>query len=296
MSNIFENSIEIKEIIVHAGIFHADDVSCVALMELVSPCVNIRREFRVDVDSIPDGTIICDIGGICSPQKRVFDHHFKELPVHRDLETPMCAFGMLWEWIAPQLGVSEAIHDKFEDEIVIPISSQDNGKSKNPLSLMVGGFNPSWDSGEKPDDCFNKAVEVVKTMFSAWFSRAFAEERGEEIINTVVEETAISDHPEIAVFNQYVPTGTRLVETPILFTVSPSVRGGWNATTVKAEIVTTGFAPDKLPFPKEWRGVPEETLRQMNPGMSFCHPNGFIIACDTQEQAIGYCKKAIEMA
>ena len=32
----------------------------------------------------------------------------------------------------------------------------------------------------------------------------------------------------------------------------------------------------------------------MQDGLTFCHPSGFLIATDTEEQAISACKKSLE--
>lgn len=37
----------INEIVVHAGTFHADDVCCVAMMEIINPNIKVTRTFNV---------------------------------------------------------------------------------------------------------------------------------------------------------------------------------------------------------------------------------------------------------
>ena len=72
----------------------------------------------------------------------------------------------------------------------------------------------------------------------------------------------------------------------ILFAVYPSQRGGWNVQTIKRS--EKGIA-NRMNFPKEWIGH-EDPER----GIHFSHASGFLIACDTKEQAISVAMEAIE--
>ena len=90
----------LKTIVVHDGVFHADDTSCCAFMRMINPEINILR--TNDVSKInQDEAIICDIG------KGEFDHHQTDgsVPtvnvvindVGETVNTKRCAFGRLWE-------------------------------------------------------------------------------------------------------------------------------------------------------------------------------------------------------
>ena len=60
-----------QNIRVHEGIFHMDDMMCIALVKKLNPNIGIIR----DRDNIPEDTtdIICDCYG------GFFDHHFSDL-------------------------------------------------------------------------------------------------------------------------------------------------------------------------------------------------------------------------
>ena len=66
----------INKIIVHGGVFHADDVFCVALARIINPDCEVDRVFKipdgVDVNAT-SGTVVADIGD------GIFDHHHGDL-------------------------------------------------------------------------------------------------------------------------------------------------------------------------------------------------------------------------
>lgn len=279
----------VNTMIVHGGVFHMDDVMCVVLgRTFINPDLRVSRAFKVDLDVVGDDCIVCDIGGVYAPEKKIFDHHLKEqeLPLHSD-GTPQAACGMLWGWLIPQLNIPEKVCSKFEREILSPISSQDNGLAQNPLSMMINGFNPTWEESSDPAaqmTAFEKAVEVTTTLVERWFEKELSIVRAESIIDEALENR---EYPELLVLDQFVPTGDRLIDTPVKFVVTPSLRGGWNSTAVKAEVPKGGaFAPNKKDFPMEWVDFPPK-------GVTFCHKGRFIIACDTKEDAI---KRSLEAA
>ena len=55
-------------IMVHGGLFHTDDVMCVAMAHIINPSIKIERVFEVP-ENITDDCIVCDIGG------GRYDHH-----------------------------------------------------------------------------------------------------------------------------------------------------------------------------------------------------------------------------
>lgn len=69
----------IKQIIVHNGTFHADDVICVAILSIINPAVTVSR---LPLSCIPanvdDATIIADIGF------GEYDHHQEDAKCRSD--------------------------------------------------------------------------------------------------------------------------------------------------------------------------------------------------------------------
>ena len=59
---------KIKEIYIHGGIFHSDDVMCVALARIANPQVKFQRVFKAPTE-VEEGVIVADIGG------GKYDHH-----------------------------------------------------------------------------------------------------------------------------------------------------------------------------------------------------------------------------
>ena len=59
---------KIKEIYIHGGIFHSDDVMCVALARIANPQVKFQRVFKAPTE-VEEVVIVADIGG------GKYDHH-----------------------------------------------------------------------------------------------------------------------------------------------------------------------------------------------------------------------------
>ena len=78
-----------KKIVVHAGLFHADDVLCVAMMRILNADISVERVYKVP-EHVDDDTIVADIGG------GKYDHHQANAPIRRD-GFPHCAASLMWE-------------------------------------------------------------------------------------------------------------------------------------------------------------------------------------------------------
>ena len=72
---------QISKLIVHDGVFHADDVLCAAMARSLNPDVWIQRTRRLDPMDIElngNGVYIADVGG------GKYDHHQPDAAVRED--------------------------------------------------------------------------------------------------------------------------------------------------------------------------------------------------------------------
>lgn len=264
----------------HGGKFHADDVFSTALLKLYNPQLKVTRAF-----SVPEGFegIVYDVG------LGEFDHHQKGAPV-RENGVPYAAFGLLWRAFGAQvLGEEEA--RRFDEHFVQPLDLDDNTGCGHPIASLIGNFNPGWDSDEDPDACFFRAVEFAMGILE----RRFADIRGIGRARALVEDALAHQQDGIVILPRFAPWKSVLTDSPAKFVVYPSKRGGFSA-----QAVPYPREPEELkcPFPQSWRGKPQEELPALTgiAGLRFCHNSGFLIAAQTQREAIAACRLAMELA
>lgn len=197
----------VKKIVVHDGIFHADDVFCVALLkECYDENITVRRvPHNADFRKYGNDTLVCDVGGAYDGEYK-FDHHQINI---RKLSTKelRAAIGLLWDSYGNELyhRTTSLFHD---------IDKHDNDckRFRSQLCVTIGAFNPDWNATEKErDNCFNMAVNVARQMIRAsmvsdtYNMRAYREvSENSEIIKNVMflktrapYEHCIGYYPEV---------------------------------------------------------------------------------------------------
>lgn len=277
--NTIPNLVAPQHGITHAGKFHADDVFSTAFLEILNPDYDYQRVLEVPAD-IPEKTVVYDIG------RGEFDHHQTDAEI-RDNGVQYASFGLLWRKYSP-LVLGEKQAARVDTDIVQPIDKTDNGGTLNPLSVMIGNFNPQWNEDGSPgalNVAFAKAVDVAKQLLVAAIESAQAKEDA-----AAVAEAAIAQEGPFAVLEQYAPIVDDLAGTDKLFLIFPSNRGGWNARAIPKAAGTREY---NVLFPEEWRGEPAYLLPN---GLNFVHKNGFIASATTRDNAIAACRIAIQMA
>ena len=265
----------IEKIIVHAGVFHADDVFCVALARILNPECEVDRVFKipdgVDVNAVTD-TIVADIGD------GVFDHHHGELTIRED-GCPKAAFGLMWAHYGPTLCEGDAAWRIVDDTLVRHIDAHDNGFDMgNPMSVVLSTFNPTWDETVDPMTQFMAAAGVAETLLRRAIESANSTARAERTVAAYFEAA----HSHIMVMEKFAPWGEFLknndADQSIWFVIFPSLRGGWSLQSVDSAT---------YPLPAEW----VETLPE---GLTFCHKARFIAAAIDKETAVNYGRIAVD--
>lgn len=253
----------------HGGVFHSDDVFCTALLKILNPEFKVTRGFKPERSK---ADIIYDIGD------GEFDHHKAPLETRAD-GIPYASFGKLWrKYGACFLSPEEAT--LFDKHFVERIDAHDNGVYKSQLAEVISAMNPSWDEENRYafDDAVAFATGVLKRMLVTQQSHERSYDIGIQ---------AIQQPGKIAVLDRFAPIMDQLANSDKYFFVYYSIRGSWTAQAVKFP----GSKDVKIPFPKEWRGVPSSKLPD---GITFCHSGGFLIAGDSKEVILRECKKLVE--
>lgn len=295
-------NMNVDGIIVHDGTFHADDVLCVSFLQLFSPKLSVRRLSKKELPHVcPRGTVIADIG------LGKYDHH-QEDAVRRKDGKKHAACGLLladyYQMVYPA-GVPREL-----ETYISAIEDYDNkveGSDEDCITKYVRLCNPEWDDDQSRgsyDKAFLNAAAVVREHFLRPFIHAphlpdeemsfinnqirilsdrhsRAEKRAEEQIIKAYDH---SDHL-VVVLPLRMPWYNYLIPTNALFVINPSNRGGYHLQCIPSEIGKNKF---KLLLPKLW-------LKDMPVGCSFVHPELFIAAFITQEDAISAANSIIKM-
>lgn len=260
----------------HGGKFHADDVFSSALLKIINPQIEIMRGFHVPENF--EG-IVFDIG------YGKFDHH-QEGAEKRENGLPYASFGLLWrEFGASLVGAEEAV--RFDESFIQALDEDDNTGCGNQLARVIGKWNPSWDSTESSDDCFQQAVAVAKEILEKEFAAIFSIQRAQGLVEQALQ--TIKD--KIVVLPKFAPWKNVLVPSAAEFVVYPSQRGGFSAQVIPMDFDTN---TPKCNFPEEWAGKSPMELKSISgvETLSFCHNNRFLISAATLEDVLKACKIA----
>jgi len=287
----------IDTLVVHTGVFHADDVFCAAAMKILNPAVKIRRitdEENVETN-LEEGIVVADIG--MGP----FDHHQKDCP-NRDDGIRHCGASRVWLVFASSV-VRRLYPDITEEDcefvcrsvynnMLRTIAALDNGDDAFPKNVysvinVVEGFRPTWNSKKTYDEGFLEAAECVKVMLENEIHRYAAEASSQEY----VRECASHVEDGLVILENYCPWKKIVVQNPdALSIVYPSPRGGWYVEPVPKTYGGHDELEYRISFPDSWRGAKGEVAASLWPGLTFCHVKGFISAFVTRDQAVAAAK------
>ena len=262
----------IKKIYTHGGIFHADETFACALLRVLNPSLTIERVFKAP-EATSENEVILDIGG------GRYDHHQEGAKTRLD-GGKRAAVGLIWDEVKDLLFKTKNAQDHFERSYIIPVEVQDNGGEVNPLSLMIGVMNPTWDEApEKGGEYFEEAVSFFEALIKREQKRETSVLKGQSIVLSALKR-AEKEKNKIVVLEQFAPWQELVVPTEAQFVIFPSNRGGWNVQTVPKEI---GGRESKQLLP------PQEEME----GCTFRHPAGFLASFETKEEAIKAAEKII---
>lgn len=285
-------------VVIHSTIFHADDVFSAAMLRIIRPDLPIYRTCELSAQMIADinngKAIAVDIGAAFDITE--YDHHQVD-KAYRPIEDgtyvdkngnlsaiPYCGFGRLWQDFGYILCPYKGAWKKVDRDLVLAIDKADNGIEGNLLSAAIHRFNPTWDAytgntaadNVVENEAFWKAERFAEAVLRQFVENANSEHEAEKL---VLESKTIA-YGKILVLDQFLPWEDTVINKmpDVLFVVYPHKRGGYAVQTVPN--APGSFTGRKL-FPERWLGNPDASL-----GMTFCHPNNFLAAVDTQENAI----------
>lgn len=289
---------------VHNGVFHADEVFCVAVMQSIEEDVQVVRTRKQEIIDTCD--IVADVG------EGKYDHHQVDKVLRED-GIPYCAFGLLWQdfglaYVSKQFPEmidpvqKQEIVDKVAVDFITQFDASDNGITLNTyetpvttLSQVISSFMPFRGSMEEADAAFLEAAAFAK-QFLYKIVRKYVEfytnynyvKMQLELQN--IEETAI------LVLEEQVGWKEALLlldeEEKVQFVVFEDSTGSWRVQTVPKEL--KGFEA-RVDLPKAWGGLRSDELSELTgiEGCIFCHPNVFICGNQTKAGALAMAQLAV---
>jgi uncharacterized UPF0160 family protein len=272
--NIFNFNQEVKTITVHAGMFHADDAACVALLKLEFPKIEIIRTNNPDTTKADVQHLIADVGrehdGVS-----LFDHHQFRPEKDQELvqedgsvllkkgtphEEVHAAVGLLWEaW-----GKKEAFPTL--SGLIKSISLHDTGVVWTPAWTTVRDFYPTWDSDENPNDAFMKAVEWLTPAIINAIKKDLSAAKAD---SWLTEHAQVIDE-SILVMDKFVPWQSYAKEHCLKMAVFP----GRDPGSYNIQVVDPAWK-----LPKEW-------LDAKPAGVTFVTNWLSMAACSSKEDAL----------
>ena len=154
------NTVAVNKIIVHGGVFHADDVLCCAMARLINPDVTIERSNTPSSEDVAsdgsNGVWVADVGG------GRFDHHQADARTHEN-GSKFAACGLLYEVWEDTL-TSEASREAINNlrSLIGFIEEADNGGRMVKSNTIVNSYRPCWDDSFSMNDGFNRAVDFME--------------------------------------------------------------------------------------------------------------------------------------
>lgn len=262
------------KIITHNGKFHADDVCCVAILEIINnEKVVVERTNKCPETWDRSNTIVVDLLG------GDYDHHMpkENCPTYED-GTHYASFGQLCKAFKIDFGKQFA-------EIVKKIDNNDNGEGEevNYISKAINSMNPPWNE-TMTDEHFMAAVELAKTLLNSVIKTSMAQAEADAIALQAINDSGES---KIVVLPKYVPWQNIITaQTDKTVVVFESNRGGYVGQLIPVE---PGSFETVAHFPKAWHGATKENLPS---GINFCHASGFMIIGETIQDVVDAAKLA----
>lgn len=250
-----------KKVYTHNGIFHADEVSAIAMLKVFGGMeIEVVRVGHQTVE-FEGADIVLDIGRIYDGQTR-FDHH-------QDLSLKSSA-GLIWEW----LGLAEQYSNV--SELVELIDANDIGT--RPCGAweypnMVSAYNAENPYGEEQGAAFQKALEFACTVFTSLKKEQEELARAEAIVAASVEEKeGILFLPEYTMQWSYFVNGVKM---PNITAVAweDKVQGNFKIQKAPKAHGSFEFLSDKF---------------SANESMTFVHAAGFFAVAPSKEVLLSY--------
>lgn len=240
---------------IHDGIFHADELFAIALVELVWSGTRVEVIRTRDAAKLAECDQRIDVGGKYDPSTGDYDHH-------QDKNLPS-SFGLIYAQVKNHLDLDE-YSEPFFAEFVRGIDIMDTNPTSvqfpdapvRNLNQIIGGFN----SFQNQDTAFDRALVFAGQILENELRSA--REKGQAARE--YQDRGITEN-NVAVFNNFSPIWKEKGDHDFAVMPHPS---GWQIVARDTRVVT----------------VPEAVSNVE--GFIFRHKNGFMATFATKEAAL----------
>lgn len=168
--------------VTHAGIFHADDLSCTVILSLFLEGLGIELVIKrtYEVSQIPEGdnVIVYDMG---------------DGPLDHKPEDPLIdgrklsSLGKLWRFgkqeFMEKFEISERMWTRIDRDFVAPIDKTDTSSKMNPLTFCINSMRNVMTETDSWDLCFRWLKSLIKSVLDS--ARIMTSE-SEELCNSPI--------------------------------------------------------------------------------------------------------------
>lgn len=296
-----KEEMNIITVAVHNGIFHADDVVCVALLRLYYPNAEVKVIRTRNTDDFEKCDFVLDVGAKdeITDDQIFFDHHQKDNGTIEGTNVLNCAATKL----AQYLKVPEGLYQKA----LLGVSVDDNGQQElkgkypNPFTF-IHTLNVGWDKnlfGAEQDKQFYVAVDMAITVLKALIHDCELEQTAASISMDAAKKAVGG----IAILPQFVGGWQKTIchyndDKDENSKVKLVIFKSGNSYRVQVVPTAVDSFNSLIKLPEAWGGLRGEDLSKTSgiPEAIFCHPGRFIAGWQTEEETIAAAKAAIAEA
>ena len=257
----------------------------------------VRVVRTLDRKVMDKATVLMDIGGEYDEKRKRFDHHQEGGAGKREDGTPYASFGLVWKKYGKKIVGNELVTEYVDKMLVKQIDAMDNGVEIAD-SLFEDGTKPLlFEEFIKLDCELVYSLGLERQEMNRVFDKTFF--KLIPIAQKMIILTAIKGHAIVeadkkldALYNKMTDKRVIIMDKKlpfrlagykeVLFSVYPSLRGGWNAQAVS---IKDGTYEARAYFPKSWSGKRDEEL-QKETGVSdavFCHLGKWLVGAGSKE-------------
>jgi hypothetical protein len=244
---------QIKKIITHGGMFHADEVMAIAMLRHFGFTAEVERKFEISEEEFSSSEIlILDIGRRFDPQLGNLDHH-------QDPTSPATNI-LVADFLVNKGLLSLEVYQNLlpfltevsdVDRGIIP-----EGGSTSGLNSIIRSMNGAVE--------FEEATKIMQKIISA---KIFVAEKAIQTLQKWRGLEKISTRVKISSDPAELPGWKKLAEGEgVILLISPNTRGGFQVVTRDTEVFR----------------IPSD------PRQSFCHNSGFMAVYPQKEDAVAH--------
>jgi len=267
----------LNKVYTHKGVFHADEVSAIALLKVFyNDKIDVERvPHQQDFTGIRNGEVfIIDIGGLYEPETYSFDHH-----QFRPEDQVLSSAGMILLWLRTAGFIPTELYQILRKDYISDIDLNDIGLKKsepNELSSIVSCYNLDKPNSYEQDNAFEDAVSMVMRVFSSVKRRYESDVKAKEKILSLKHSDGIMYSEEfVPGWNKALAGNNIGVE---IFAWFDNETGEYKAQNVPLEVGSFDAIGRKIMYNKS--DVKDDVV--------FVHKGNFFIVTKTKEALLKY--------